>query len=45
MNQPIIYIDMDGVLADFSKAIANIPAEDLAKSKKSVTGQFLKEKM
>lgn len=32
MNQPIIYIDMDGVLADFSKAIANIPAENLAKS-------------
>lgn len=32
MNKPIIYIDMDGVLADFSKAIANIPAKGLAKS-------------
>ncbi len=33
MNQPIIYIDMDGVLADFGKAIKTHPKSDYLKYK------------
>ena len=33
MNKPIIYIDMDGVLADFSKAIKTHPKSNYLKYK------------
>lgn len=33
MHKTIIYIDMDGVLADFNKAISNISEEELVKSR------------